>query len=166
MRWAMRAKTSLIALSIGLWWVLVNLPWLSVGQEEFTGGQVIPVLNLLPAIALTALFISMYGKLRRTLLAAIFLVLLSGVYLSYATDLSTSAVVISELERLSGVMNPDSHQAGVAISEAWGKYAAMGVNLLAVVSVLLGSRTRQASSDDAGSQAPSEDNRSLWDEQN
>ncbi len=166
MRWAMRAKTSLIALSIGLWWVLVNLPWLSVGQEEFTGGQVIPVLNLLPAIALTALFISMYGKLRRTLLAAIFLVLLSGVFLSYATDLSSSAVVISELERLSGVMNPDSHQAGVAISEAWGKYAAMAVNLLAVVSVLLGSRTRQASSDDASSQTPSEDNRSLWDEQN
>jgi hypothetical protein len=162
----MRAKTSLIALSIGLWWVLVNLPWLSVGQEEFTGGQLIPVLNLLPAIALTALFISMYGKLRRTLLAAIFLVLLSGVYLSYATDLSSSAVVIAELERLSGVMNPDSHQAGVAISEAWGKYAAMVANLLAVVSVFLGSRASQAKSDDAASQTPSEDNRSLWDEQN
>ncbi len=166
MRWAMRAKSSLVALCIALWWVLVNLPWLAVGQEEFTGGQLIPVLNLLPAIALTALFISMYGKLRKTLLAAIFLVLLTGIYLSATTDLAASAVVISELERLSGVMNPDSHQAGVAIAEAWGKYAAIAVNALAMISVLFGSRSGRARQSQEQGETAAEDNRSLWDEQN
>lgn len=162
----MRAKTSLIALSIAIWWVLVNLPWLLVGDEEFTGGQVIPVLNLLPAIALTALFISIYGKLRKTLLAAIFLVLLGGLYLSAVTDLSVSAVVIAELERLSGVMNPDTHQVGVAISEAWGKYASIAINVLALLAVLFGFRTPQSSSAEGQNITEGEDNRSLWDEQN
>lgn len=166
MRCLMRAKTSLIALSIAIWWVLVNLPWLLVGDEEFTGGQVIPVLNLLPAIALTALFISIYGKLRKTLLAAIFLVLLGGLYLSAVTDLSVSAVVISELERLSGVMNPDTHQVGVAISEAWGKYASIAINALALLAVLFGFRTQQSSSAEGQNATEAEDNRSLWDEQN
>ncbi len=166
MRCLMRTKTSFIALSIAIWWVLVNLPWLIVGDEEFTGGQVIPVLNLLPAIALTALFISMYGKLRKTLLAAIFLVLLGGIYLSAVTDLSVSAVVVAELERLSGVMNPDSHQAGVAISEAWGKYASIATNAIALLAVLFGFRTPQSSSTAGQNITNSEDNRSLWDEQN
>ncbi len=162
----MRARTSLVALSIALWWVLVNLPWLLVGQEEFTGGQLIPVLNLLPAIALTALFISIYGKLRKTLLAAIFSVLLAGVYLSATSDLATSAVVISELERLSGVMNPDSHQAGVTIVEAWGKYAAMVVNAIAMITVLFASRSNLGKQSEMSRETPAEDNRSLWDEQN
>lgn len=166
MRCLMRAKNSLIALSIAIWWVLVNLPWLFVGDEEFTGGEVIPVLNLLPAIALTALFISMYGKLRKTLLVAVSLVLLSGLYLSTVTDLSVSAVVISELERLSGVMNPESHQVGVAIAEAWGKYTSIAINAIALLAVLFGFRTQQSSSAQGQNTTETEDNRSLWDEQN
>lgn len=166
MRWAMRNKTSLIALSIAVWWVFVNLPWLTVGQEEFTGGQLIPVLNLLPAIALTALFISMYGKLRKTLLVAIFLVLLVALYVSYSTDLAKSAVVIAELERLSGVLNPDSHQAGVTIATAWGKFAAMALNGLALLSVAFGPRANQSKATEAENEGNAEDNRSLWDEQN
>jgi hypothetical protein len=166
MRWVMRAKSSLIALSVAAWWILVNLPWLQVGQEEFTGGQLIPVLNLLPAIALTALFISIYGKLRRTLLIAAASVLTIGLYLSVSVDLSVSAVVVTELERLSGVLNPDSHQAGVTISDAWGKYAAIAANAVALLTALFGLRSNQQRAERKESGSANDDNRSLWDEQN
>ena len=166
MRWVMRAKASLIALSVAAWWVLVNLPWLQVGQEEFTGGQLIPVLNLLPAIALTALFISMYGKLRKTLLISAAAVLAIGLYLSVSADLSVSAVVVAELERLSGVLNPDSHQAGVTISDAWGKFAAIAVNGVAMLTALFGLRSNQQRAEREEGESANDDNRSLWDEQN
>lgn len=166
MRWAMRSKASLVALSVAIWWVLVNLPWLIVGQEEFTGGQLIPVLNLLPAIALTALFISLYGRLRKTLLVAVALIAVVGLYVSLSADLAVSAVVIAELERLSGMLNPDSHDAGVAISEAWGKYAAIAVNSLAILLTLIGLRNSKERSPNGESESVTDDNRSLWDEQN
>ncbi len=166
MRWVIRAKSSLIALSVAAWWILVNLPWLQVGQEEFTGGQLIPVLNLLPAISLTALFISMYGKLRRALLIAAASVLTIGLYLSVSADLSGSAVVVTELERLSGVLNPDSHQAGVTISDAWGKYAAIAANAVALLTALFGLRSNQQRAERKESGSANDDNRSLWDEQN
>lgn len=166
MLWAMGTKASLVALGIAIWWVLVNLPWLIVGDEEFTGGQLIPVLNLLPAIALTALFISMYGNLRKTLLTATVLVSAMGLYLSLTADLAASAVVIAELERLSGMLNPDSHDAGVAISEAWGKYAAIAVNASALLAGLLGLRSTSTKLPRGESESATDDNRSLWDEQN
>jgi hypothetical protein len=162
----MRSKASLVALSVAIWWVLINLPWLIVGQEEFTGGQLIPVLNLLPAIALTALFISMYGKLRKTLLVATALIAVIGLYVSLSTDLAVSAVVIAELERLSGMLNPESHQAGVAISDVWGKYAAVAVNSLAILATIFGLRGSAEKSPRSESEPVSDDNRSLWDEQN
>ena len=166
MRWAMRSKSSLLVLALALWWILVNLPWLAVGDQEFTGGQLIPVLNLLPAIALTAVFISFYRKLRRTLLLLVAAVATLGIYVSFTQDLQSSAVVIAELERLSGVLNPESHEAGVSITELWGKLAAMGANAAAVLASVLsllgstsGARTKSQTQD-------SQDNRSLWDEQN
>jgi hypothetical protein len=162
----MKSKASLAALSVAIWWVLVNRPWLIVGQEEFTGGQLIPVLNLLPAIALTALFISLYGKLRKTLLVATALVASVGISVSLSADLAVSAVVIAELERLSGMLNPESHDAGVAIAEAWGKYAAIAVNSLAILAALFGLRSSKENSTASESASASDDNRSLWDEQN
>ena len=166
MRWAMRSKSSLLVLALALWWILVNLPWLAVGDQEFTGGQLIPVLNLLPAIALTAVFISRYRKLRKTLLLLVAAMATLGLYVSFTQDLQSSAVVIAELERLSGVLNPESHEAGVSITELWGKLAAIGANAgaaLASVLSLLGSTSEAR----AKSQTQdSQDNRSLWDEQN
>lgn len=166
MRWAMRAKSSASILAIAIWWVLVNLPWLSVGAEEFTGGQLIPVLNLLPAIAITALFISLYGKLRRFLIASVAVILGFGAYISLSVDLSTSAVVIAELERVSGVLNPQSHEAGVAISEQWGKFASVATNSLALIFIALSFTSNKARSDRDNGDEESSDNRSLWDEQN
>jgi hypothetical protein len=146
--------------------VLINLPWLTVGEDEFTGGQMIPVLNLLPAIALTAVFISFYGKLRRILLLLAAAVTGLGVYISFSQDLVASAVVIAELERLSGVLNPQSHEAGVSIAHLWGQFAAIGAGIatvLAVVFSLFGSRSKAPASSKT---LETEDNRSLWDEQN
>jgi hypothetical protein len=166
MQWAMRSKSSLVVLALVLWWVLVNLPWLAVGEEEFTGGQLIPVLNLLPAIALTAVFISFYSKLRKILLVLVAGITGLGVYISFNQDLEASAVVIAELERLSGVLNPESHEAGVSISYLWGQFAAIGAGIATVLAVafsLFGSRSKsnaKVSTDDT------QDNRSLWDEQN
>lgn len=165
MRWVMRSRTSLAALTIAIWWVFVNLPWLAVGETEFTGGQLIPVLNLLPAIALTAIFISMYGKLRKTLLVAVTVVLAGGLVVSMVSDLMISAVVISELERLSGILNPESHEAGVKIAESWGKFAALGLNLLAILVTVLSIRSKSSRSNRESSEPEARDNRSLWDEQ-
>jgi hypothetical protein len=162
----MRSKSSLVVLALALWWVLINLPWLAVGEDEYTGGQLIPVLNLLPAIALTAVFISFYGKLRRILLLLAAVVTGLGVYISFSQNLEVSAVVIAELERLSGVLNPESHDAGVSIYQLWGQFAAIGAGIatvFAVVFSLFGSRSKSPAS---AKTDETEDNRSLWDEQN
>lgn len=161
----MRSKTSLTALAIAIWWVFVNLPWLVVGETEFTGGQLIPVLNLLPAIALTALFISMYGKLRKTLLISVTLVLAGGLFVSLVSDLSISAVVISELERLSGILNPESHEAGVKIAESWAKFASIGLSSLAILVTLISLQGKSSPANRESSEPEAQDNRSLWDEQ-
>ncbi len=165
MRWVMRSRTSLSALAIAIWWVFVNLPWLVVGETEFTGGQLIPVLNLLPAIALTALFISIYGKLRKTLLIAVTLVLAGGLFVSLVSDLNISAVVISELERLSGILNPESHEAGVKVAESWAKFASIGLNSLAILVTLMSLRGKSSPANRESSEPEAQDNRSLWDEQ-
>lgn len=166
MRWVMRAKNFTIAASIALWWVLVNLPWLVVGAEEFTGGQLVPVMNLLPAIALTALFISLYGKFRRSLLLAVAVILALGGYLTITTDLTQSSVVIAELERLSGVMNAQSHQAGVEVSGSWARIAAFASAIVASVITLFGLRAKSTAEVRQQVATESIDNRSLWDEQN
>lgn len=166
MRWAMRSNSSLLVLALALWWILVNLPWLAVGGQEFTGGHLIPVLNLLPAIALTAVFISFYRKLRRTLLLLVAAVATLGLYISFTQDLESSAVVIAELERLSGVLNPELHEAGVSITELWGKLAAIGANAAAVLASVLSLLGSTSEAKTKSQTKDSQDNRSLWDEQN
>lgn len=166
MLWAMRSKSALVVVALALWWVLVNLPWLAVGEAEFTGGQLIPVLNLLPAIALTAVFISFYGKLRSVLLLLVAIVTGFGLYVSLTQDLGASAVVVAELERLSGVLNPGSHDAGVSISELWGKFAAIGASVAALFASLLSLFGSRGDSISKSKVEQSQDNRSLWDEQN
>ena len=165
MQWAMRAKSSLAILSIAIWWVLINLPWIAVGSAQFTGGQLIPVLNLLPAIAITALFISLYGKLRRVLLIAVVAILGLAVYLSLSTALESGAVVVAELERLSGILNPESHDAGVSIEESWWKLAAIATNAISMVITALGLRGSRTKPRPATEEMDPSDNRSLWDEQ-
>ncbi len=162
----MRSKSSLVVLALALWWVLVNLPWLAVGEEEFTGGQLIPVLNLLRAIALTAVFISFYGNLRRILLLLAAAVTGLGVYISFSQDLVASAVVIAELERLSGVLNPQSHEAGVSIANLWGQFAAIGAGIVTVLAVVISFFGYRSKSPASSRTLETEDNRSLWDEQN
>lgn len=162
----MRAKTSLAIFSIAIWWVFVNLPWITVGSAEFTGGQLIPVLNLLPAIAITALFIALYGKLRRVLVLAVFATLGLAIYLSFSSVLESSAAVVAELERLSGVLNPESHDAGVSITQSWGKLLAVAANAIAMIITALGLRANKSQPADAADKSESSDNRSLWDEQN
>ena len=162
----MRSKSSLVVLALALWWVPINLPWLAVGEEEFTGGQLIPVLNLLPAIALTAVSISFYGKLRRILLLLAAAVTGLGVYISISQDLVASAVVIAELERLSGVLNPQSHEAGVSIAHLWGQFAAIGAGIVTVLAVVISFFGYRSKSPASSRTLETEDNRSLWDEQN
>lgn len=162
----MRAKSSLAILSTAIWWVLVNLPWIAVGSEEFTGGQLIPVMNLLPAIVITALFISLYGKLRSVLVMASVAILGLSIYVTFSTELEASAVVIAELERLSGMLNPESHEAGVSISDTWGKWAAIVANFIALFITALSLGTPKSKFGAESSKIETSDNRSLWDEQN
>lgn len=147
----------------------MNLPWMQVGTEEFTGGQLIPALNLLPAICITAVFISMYGKLTRTLLIMVAVILGLSLFISMSSNLEQSAVVVSELERLSGILNPESHLAGVEVFSGWAKYAAIAVNGLSLILTLWNILGRSAASQPPGAvstpAAEINDNRSLWDEQ-
>lgn len=137
-----------------------------VGEVEFTGGQVVPVLNLLPAIAFLALFIALYGKFRRALITAVALILILGAYLSMAANLEQSAVIVEELERLSGVMNAESHEAGVRISESWVRVAASTLALVGALTALYSLRRKDAGAAKSEVSVHASDNRALWDEQN
>ena len=58
----------LAAILIAAWWISINVAWVEVGSnQQLTGGELAGWLNLVPAIALAALFIAGYGRLTKVL---------------------------------------------------------------------------------------------------
>lgn len=162
----MKRNLGLAALAGGIAWLIVNLDWAVVGQESFTGGQLFPVLNLLPAIALMGIFIARYRKFAGPLL------MLSAIAWSWAawhglTSSSKSAAVVgAELERISGIQNAEDHMAGVLIADLWPRYVFVTLALVAILFCLLAIfQRRNSNAIEVGVSETSEDNRSLWDEQ-
>lgn len=160
----MKSSLGLLALSHALLWVLVNTAWLTVGSEQVTGSQLSNTLNLLPAISLIMVFISAYKKFQRTLWSA------SGVtsglvaVIAITTDFAKSPAVVEILEKLTGIQNATPADAGLILTpgpmvwiSAAASFVAVAVSVYAVV------RPPQARNRER--EAETEDNRSLWDEQ-
>jgi hypothetical protein len=162
----LKTKLSLLALSLAIWWVTINVTWISIGDSGLTGGELAPALNLAPAIAITALFIAAYGRLVRALLVMVSLVSGVAAYFTVATDWAQSGAVISILERISGVMNADQHAAGVAIEHSPMLYAsALVATLASALAIWAIFAARQPTPSRASEETGAIDNRSLWDEQ-
>ncbi|MFM1950621.1 MAG: hypothetical protein RL418_308 [Actinomycetota bacterium] len=152
---------------IGLWWVSVNLAWVEVGNQSLTGGELAPVLNLLPAIAGVSVFISMYGKFTKLLgLFATFLTAI-GAWISISTNWQASAAVVEILEQISGVLNADQHASGVSVVVTLAPLVSAGLAIATglVITWASISTESRASSSIIKQDAVINDPRTLWDEQ-
>ncbi|MCF8528430.1 MAG: hypothetical protein K9G13_00745 [Aquiluna sp.] len=164
----MRKQLFLITSASLAWWITINLTWVTVGDKDFTGGNLSPVLNLMPGIALLMIFISAYGRLRRSLLIGISLIAGYAGYLSFFTYWIGSSVVKAEFERLTGIAGGDHSALNVAtgISAAPTASAALAC-LVAGLAIYSSARkpaqTKRRSSEVEVDYEP--DNRALWDEQ-
>lgn len=156
------------AILVAAWWISLNVAWVEVSEkQQLTGGELAGWLNLIPAIALAALFIAGYGKLTKTLGVFAAAVVGYSALVTLTFDWIENKAVTEILEQISGVMNADQHQAGVTlvslpavlISGVTG-IAASTASLTAVFSK--GKDKRPRSSD---SEVELSDNRALWDEQ-
>ena len=164
----MRKQLLLLTLATLGWWITINLSWVSVGDKAFTGGNLSPVLNLMPGIILLMIFISAYGKLRRSLLTGIALIASYAGYVSYFTDWIASSAITTEFERLTGITGGDHSAVNVSTGVSGG--AIVGALLAALVAVLAiylalknPTRVQKLAIKEDRNEQP--DNRALWDEQ-
>lgn len=162
----LKTKLSLLALNLAIWWVTINVTWISIGDTGLTGGELAPALNLAPAIALTALFIAAYGRVVRGLLVMVSLVAGVAAYFTLATDWALSAAVVTVLEQLSGVMDADQHAAGVAVNVSPMLYVStLSASLASALAIWAILRAGQPTEARTREETGAIDNRSLWDEQ-
>lgn len=164
----MRKPLFLITLASLAWWIAVNLTWVTVGDKDFTGGNLSPVLNLMPGIALLMIFISAYGKLRKSLLIGIALISGYAGYLTLFTDWIASSAVTAEFERLTGIAGGDHSALNVAtgISAAPTVAAALAFMVTGLTIYATARKPAQAKKRSSEVEVDDEpDNRALWDEQ-
>ena len=164
----MRKPLFFLTLASLAWWITINLTWVSVGDKDFTGGNLSPVLNLMPGIALLMVFISAYGRLRRSLLIGIALIAGYAGYLSLFTDWIGSSAVTAEFERLTGIAGGDHSALNVATGvSAAPTVAAALAGLVAGLAIYSTARKpapgKTPSTEEEVDDGP--DNRALWDEQ-
>jgi hypothetical protein len=160
----MKAKVGLLAAGHALLWILVNTPWVRVGNTELTGAEYLPLLNLLPAISLIMIFIAAYKKFARTLwgLSGV-LAWVSAVQLPIANE-ETNAAVLGILETISGIRNATAAQAGVEVSVGPLAWIWFGFALL-VGGFAVWLSFSQTQSKSVVKEVEQGDNRSIWDEQ-
>lgn len=160
----MKSSLGLLAINHALLWVLVNTAWLSVGTEELTGSQLSNTLNLLPAISLIMIFISAYKKLQRTLWVGSGISSAMVAVIAVTSDFAKSPAVVEILENLTGIQNATPADAGLILTPGPMVWISSGVSVLALgMSIFLTLRPPQARVQQRETQT--EDNRSLWDEQ-
>ena len=162
MRWPV--KTNLAALATwAISWVLINTAWIAVGDTQLTGSELAAIANLVPAIAILAIFISRYRTL--ALVGKIFSAALALSFLLWMilTDPSRSPAVIHILESISGIQNATAEQAAVEIERLPMFYVASASLALTSLVNLLTAQAKGRSREDLDSLQ--DENRSLWDEQ-
>lgn len=164
----MRKQLLLLTLASLAWWITINLTWVNVGDKVFTGGNLSPALNLMPGITLLMIFISAYGRLRRSLLIGIALIAGYAGYLSFFTDWIRSSAVTAEFERLTGIAGGDHSSINVATQISLAPTVAAVLAILvagfSIYSIIKKpAAAKKRSSNSRVDEEP--DNRALWDEQ-
>ena len=160
----MKSSLGLLALSHALLWVFVNTAWLRVGSQDLTGSQLSNTLNLLPAISLIMVFISAYKKFQRSLWIGSGITSGFVAVIALSTDFAKSPAVVEILEALTGIQNATPADAGLTLTMGPMVWVSAATGILALVlGVLLAVRPPTPST--RTSQIKTEDNRTLWDEQ-
>lgn len=159
----MRSFKSLAILTIAISWTLANTAWLTIGEEELVGTELIQLLNLLPAIALLLIFIASYRKLEKTLLLLAAAAMTSFALLAVFTDLTSTAAAIKVYEALSGIQGAGASDVEVASVTSLMPWVSVGVAIIAIAFLVL-SAFKPGSRSEIKRQEV-EDNRALWDEQ-
>ena len=168
MRWQLKAKLGLAAILIAVWWVTINVAWVEVSStHQLTGGELAGWLNLMPAIALAALFIAGYGRLTRVLGVFAAAVVAYSALVTLTFDWVENQAVIEILEQISGVMNADQHQAGVTLVSLPTILISGVIGIAAATAVLTAvfSKSKSRSAKPNEPEVDIVDNRALWDEQ-
>lgn len=160
----MRSSIATLALVHASLWVMVNIAWLTVGDEQLTGSQLNNALNLLPAISLIMLLISAYKRFQRSLWLA------SGISSGlvsitvFFSDFSTSPAVVAVLQAMTGIQNATPADAGITLSLGIAAWLSAGLSVAALMAgIYFAFKKKQAAITKEAQQ--STDNRSLWDEQ-
>lgn len=160
----MKSSLGLLALSHALLWVFVNTAWLRVGSQDLTGSQLSNTLNLLPAISLIMVFISAYKKFQRSLWIGSGITSGFVAVIALSTDFAKSPAVVEILEALTGIQNATPADAGLTLTMGPMVWVSAATSIVALVlGVLLAVRPPTPST--RTSQIKTEDNRTLWDEQ-
>ena len=159
----MRSYRALAILAIAISWILANTAWLTIGEEELVGTELIQLLNLIPAISLLLIFIASYRKLEKTLHALAAMAMASFVYLSTATDLTATSAATKIYESLSGIQGAGPTDIDLHSSSSFMPWVCATVATIAIVLILL-SALRPTLRAEAKRQEV-EDNRALWDGQ-
>lgn len=168
MRWQVKAKLGFAALLVAVWWISLNVAWVEVNEkQQLTGGELAGWLNLMPAIALAALFIAAYGKLVKILGVFAAAVIAYSALVTITFDWVENKAVTDILEQISGVMNADQHQAGVTLVSLPAVLISGVVGISASTAVLIAvfSKGKTQGAGIATDDVEYSDNRALWDEQ-
>jgi hypothetical protein len=167
MRWPVKARLGLAAILVAAWWISINVAWVEVGDKQLTGGELAGWLNLVPAIALAALFIAGYGRVTKTLGVLSALVLGYSALVTLTFDWVENKAVTEILEQISGVMNADQHQAGVTLVTLPAVFISGVIGIVAATASLTAvfSKGKSQRTIPAETEVQFSDNRALWDEQ-
>lgn len=159
----MTSYKSIAILSIAVSWVLANTAWLSIGQEQLAGTELIQLLNLLPAIALLLIFISSYRKFQRSLLLSAALAMAGFSYLAIFSDLTKTAAAIKIYESLSGIQGAGPSDVEVLSISTLMPWFAAAFSLASLALTVLTALKPGVKAETKRLEL--EDNRALWDEQ-
>lgn len=159
----MRSYKALAILAIAISWILANTAWLTIGEEDLVGTELIQLLNLLPAISLLLIFIASYRKLEKTLQLLAGLAMTGFVYLALTTDLTSTAAATKIYESLSGIQGAGPTDIDLPSSSSFMPWVSAAFAVASVALALL-SALRPTTRTQTKRQEV-EDNRALWDGQ-
>ncbi|MEY4990319.1 MAG: hypothetical protein RIS08_545 [Actinomycetota bacterium] len=159
----MRSYRALAILAVAISWVLANTAWLSIGDEDLVGTELIQLLNLIPGISLLLIFIAGYRKLEKSLLVLSAVAMTGFVYLALTTELTSTTAATKIYESLSGIQGAGPADIDLPSNPSLMPWFSAAATLVAVVLTLLSALKPTEKAQIKRQEV--EDNRALWDEQ-
>jgi hypothetical protein len=153
----------LAILAVAISWVLANTAWLSIGDEDLVGTELIQLLNLIPGISLLLIFIAGYRKLEKSLLVLSAVAMTGFVYLALTTELTSTTAATKIYESLSGIQGAGPADIDLPSNPSLMPWFSAAATLVAVVLTLLSALKPTEKAQIKRQEV--EDNRALWDEQ-